>query len=124
MKPSTQPESASGMKLIHLLLVASCATALGAQAQTAPASGAEHAAHHSSAPAAPLSEGEVRRIDREQGKLTLRHGPLDNLGMPAMTMVFRVADPKMLNDLKEGDKIKFNAEKVKGTLTLTALQKG
>ncbi|HEU6456440.1 MAG TPA: copper-binding protein [Roseateles sp.] len=124
MKPSTQPESANDMKLIHLLLVASSATALGAQAQTAPTSGAENAAHHSSAPAAPPSEGEVRRIDREQGKLTLRHGPLDNLGMPAMTMVFRVADPKMLNGLKEGDKIKFTAEKVNGALTLTALQKG
>lgn len=124
MKPSTRPKPVNDMKLTHLVVIASFAAALGAQAQTVPTSGAEHAAHHSSAPAAPLGEGEVRRIDREQGKLTLRHGPLDNLGMPAMTMVFRVVDPKMLDGLKEGDRIKFTAEKVNGALTLTALQKG
>ena len=92
-----------------------------AQAQTAPASGADHAAHHPAA-AAPQADGEVRKIDKAQGKLTLRHGPLQNLDMPAMTMVFRVADPKVLDTLKEGDKVKFTAEKVNGAFTVTAIQ--
>jgi Cu(I)/Ag(I) efflux system periplasmic protein CusF len=71
---------------------------------------------------APQSDGEVRKIDREQGKVTLRHGPLANLEMPAMTMVFKAADPKLLDRLKEGDKVKFTAEKVNGAFTVTAIQ--
>ena len=109
------------MKYLYILAAAAIAAASGAQAQTAPASGADHAAHHP-ASAAPQSDGEVRKIDKEQGKLTLRHGPLQNLDMPAMTMVFRVADPKVLDTLKEGDKVKFRAEKVKWAFTVTALQ--
>lgn len=68
------------------------------------------------------AEAEVRKIDKAQGKLTLRHGPLHNLDMPAMTMVFRVADAKMLDALKEGDKVRFTAEKVNGTFTVTSIQ--
>ncbi|TXI24890.1 MAG: copper-binding protein [Roseateles sp.] len=110
------------MKLTHILVIASLAAGFGAQAQTTPASGADHAAHHPATAAAPQSDGEVRKVDKEQGKLTLRHGPLDNLGMPAMTMVFKVGDPKMLEGVKEGDKVKFTAEKVNGAFTVTAIQ--
>jgi Cu(I)/Ag(I) efflux system periplasmic protein CusF len=74
------------------------------------------------AAAAPASDGEVRKVDREQGKVTLRHGPLQNLDMPAMTMVFKVADPKTLDGLNEGDKVKFTAEKVNGAITVTAIE--
>jgi|TARA_B100001105_G_scaffold193316_1_gene157357 Cu/Ag efflux protein CusF len=101
--------------------IASAVLALAANAQSTPASGADHAAHHSTA-AAPQSDGEVRKVDKEQGKLTLRHGPLANLDMPAMTMVFKAADPKLLEGLKEGDKVKFTAEKVNGAFTVTAIQ--
>jgi Cu(I)/Ag(I) efflux system periplasmic protein CusF len=110
------------MKLAHMIAIASFATALGASAQTGPASGADHAAHHPATATAAQSEGEVRKIDKAQGKLTLRHGPLENLSMPAMTMVFKVADPKMLNALKEGDKVKFTADKVNGAFTVVAIQ--
>jgi len=111
------------MKLNHILLIASLSAAFGAQAQTSPASGVDHAAHHpATATAAPQSEGEVRKIDKEQGKLTLRHEPLENLGMPAMTMVFKVADPKVLDGLKDGDKVKFTAERVNGAFTVTSLE--
>lgn len=109
------------MKFIHIILAAVFATTFGAQAQTAPASGADHGAHHSTA-AAPQSDGEVRKVDKEQGKVTLRHGPLQNLDMPAMTMVFKAADPKLLDGLKEGDKVKFTTEKVNGAFTVTAIQ--
>lgn len=67
-------------------------------------------------------EGEVRRIDKAQAKLTLKHGPIENLDMPAMTMVFKVADPKMLEGLKEGDKVRFAADKVNGAITITTLE--
>lgn len=110
------------MNLTRILAIASLATALGANAQTAPASAADHAAHHPASAAAPQSDGEVRKVDTAQGKVTLRHGPLENLAMPAMTMVFKVADPKMLEGLKEGDKVKFTADKVNGAFTVTAIQ--
>lgn len=116
------------MKPRSLFLAAALlvAGATGAQAQAAaPSSGADHAAHHP-APAqasASLSEGEVRKVDKEQGKLTLRHGPLENLGMPPMTMVFKVSDAKLLEGLAQGDKVKFTADKVNGAYTVTALQK-
>jgi Cu/Ag efflux protein CusF len=68
-----------------------------------------------------LAEGEVKKVDKDAGKLTIKHGPLDNLGMPAMTMVFHVADPAMLDEVAPGDKITFLAEKVGGFLTVTQL---
>jgi Cu(I)/Ag(I) efflux system periplasmic protein CusF len=111
------------MKFIQITMTIAIATGtVFAQAQTAPASAPDHAAHHAATPTAPQSDGEVRKIDKAQGKLTLRHGPLENLAMPAMTMVFKVADPKMLEGVKEGDKVKFTAAKVNGTFTVTALQ--
>lgn len=68
-------------------------------------------------------DGEVRKIDKDQGKITLRHGPIPNLDMPAMTMVFRAQDPAMLDRVKEGDKVKFSADKVGGQMTVTKIDK-
>ena len=70
----------------------------------------------------PLSDGEVTRIDKDAAKLTIRHGELRNLDMPAMSMVFRVKDPAMLGQVKVGSRIRFTAEKVGGALTVTALE--
>ena len=72
----------------------------------------------STSASAPMSDGEVRKVDKEAGKLTLRHGRIENLDMPGMTMVFRVADPSMLETLKEGDKIRFAADRLNGALTV------
>ena len=72
--------------------------------------------------AAPVS-GEVTKIDPAAGKITLRHGPIANLDMDSMTMVFRVADPAMLNLLKAGDQVKFEADRVNGQLTVTSITK-
>ncbi|MET3445422.1 copper-binding protein [Ralstonia sp. 1138] len=85
-----------------------------------------HAAEDAaSAPAAttatPMSEGEIKKIDTAAGKLTIKHGPLDNLGMEPMTMVFRVQDPAMLSKVEVGSKVRFIAEKVNGALTVTVL---
>jgi Cu/Ag efflux protein CusF len=81
--------------------------------------------HHSAsaAPAADaVSEGEVRKVDKEAGKITIKHGPLKNLGMPAMTMAFRVKDPAMLERVKAGDRIRFVADKVAGVLTVMQIE--
>jgi Cu/Ag efflux protein CusF len=71
---------------------------------------------------ASMSEGEVRKVDSAVGKLTLRHGPLENLDMPAMTMVFRVKDRAWLPQLNVGDRVRFVAERVDGNLTVTTLE--
>jgi len=70
---------------------------------------------------AQATEGEVRKIDRAQGKITLRHGEIKNLEMPPMTMVFRVADPKLLDGLTEGAKVRFDVEKVNGQYTVVRI---
>ncbi|MEN2468999.1 copper-binding protein [Burkholderia sp. GS2Y] len=70
-----------------------------------------------------MSHGEIRKVDTAAGKLTIKHGPLDNLGMDAMTMAFKVKDPAMLSQVKVGDKIDFVAEDVGGALTVVELKK-
>jgi Cu/Ag efflux protein CusF len=69
-----------------------------------------------------MTSGVVKKVDKGAGKVTIRHGPLENLGMPTMTMVFRVRDPAMLDRLKEGDQILFVAEKVDGAFTVMSFE--
>ena len=78
----------------------------------------------SSAAQAQTVSGTVKKVDDAQGKLTIDHGPIKNLDMESMTMIFRAADPAMLKGLKAGDKIKFDADRVNGQITVTKLQKG
>jgi Cu/Ag efflux protein CusF len=88
-----------------LFLAAALAFAgLAANAQTAPGG---HSAHHGD----DMTAGEVRRVNKEQGKITLRHGEIKSLDMPAMTMVFEVRDPKLLDAVKAGDKVRFRVIK-------------
>lgn len=70
----------------------------------------------------PMSEGVIRKVDKSAGKITIRHGELYNLGMPAMTMMFHVSDPAMLNQVKPGDSVRFVADRVHGALTITHLE--
>lgn len=72
--------------------------------------------------AASLSDGEIRKVDKQAKKITIKHGPLANLDMPAMTMVFQVKDPALLDQVKAGDKVQFQAEKVGGAFTVTKIQ--
>lgn len=90
-----------------------------------PAAGVE--AHHESAAKAAagstaLADGEVRKVDKDAKKITIRHGPIQTLDMPPMTMVFQVKDPAMLDQVKAGDKIRFSADKVGGAFTVTSLE--
>ena len=70
-----------------------------------------------------LTQGEVRKVDKDAKKITIKHEPIQNLDMPAMTMVFQVKDPAMLEQVKAGDKVKFEAQKLGGAFTLTAIEK-
>jgi len=68
-------------------------------------------------------DGQVMKVDEPAGKITLKHGPIKNLDMDAMTMVFRVKDVAMLKAVKVGDAVKFEAERVNGAITVTKIQK-
>lgn len=70
-----------------------------------------------------MVDGKVRKIDEAAGKITLKHGPIKNLDMDAMTMVLRVKDPAMLKKLKVGDKVRFEAERAAEGVTITKMQK-
>lgn len=73
---------------------------------------------------ADMAQGEVRKIDEAAGKITLKHGPIKSLGMDeGMTMAFRVKDPAMLQQVKVGDKVQFEAEKAPAGYTVTRIQK-
>ena len=69
-----------------------------------------------------MTEGEIRKVDKDAKKITLRHGEIKNLEMPPMTMVFQVADPAMLETVKAGDKVKFVAEKIGSAYVVVRLQ--
>jgi Cu/Ag efflux protein CusF len=68
------------------------------------------------------TKGEIQKIDAAQKKLTIKHGELKNLEMPAMTMVFVVADGAMLEKVKEGQAIEFIADRVNGRITVTEIK--
>jgi Cu/Ag efflux protein CusF len=93
-----------------------------ASAQTHEHAGPEMASATPGAADTALSVGEIKKIDKDTGKLTIQHGPLTNLNMPGMTMVFKAQNPSMLEQVKVGDNIHFQAENVNGSLTVTRLE--
>lgn len=98
--------------LIALLCATGSAFAAGDQAKEMQATDS----------AASMTEGEVRKVDLDARKITLKHGEIKNLGMPGMTMVFQVKEPSMLEQVKVGDKVRFTADKVNGAITVTAIE--
>lgn len=70
-----------------------------------------------------LADGEIRKVDKEAKKLTIRHGPIPSLDMPPMTMVFQVRDPALLEQVKAGDRVKFEAEKTGGAYIVIRIEK-
>ena len=95
---------------VAILMAASTATAQ----TTAPTSAA--------AASSDYAEGEVRKVDKASGKITLRHGEIKSLDMPPMTMVFTAARPGMLDQVKAGDKVRFRAANDGGTYTVIEIQ--
>jgi Cu(I)/Ag(I) efflux system protein CusF len=113
------------MRNLSLLLLTLICTATPASAQQKVE---EHAGHHASTPSAPapvaaeMADGEVRKVDKDAKKLTIKHGEIKNLDMPPMTMVFQVKDAAILDKVKAGDKIRFVAQKSDTGFVVTDLQ--
>ena len=84
----------------------------------------DHSAHHpaAAASAADMTEGEIRKVDKDAKKLTIKHGEIKNLDMPPMTMVFQVKDKAWLDKLKAGDKVRFQAEKQGADYVVTVIE--
>jgi len=74
------------------------------------------------ATAGDMTDGEIRKVDKDTKKITIKHGEIKNLDMPGMTMLFQVKDPAMLDMVKPGDKVKFKAEKAGGAIVVTEIQ--
>jgi len=86
-------------------------------AQTSPN---QHTMEMSAKPG--LTDGEVRKIDKEAGKVTIRHGEIKHLEMPPMTMVFVAKEKSMLDQVKAGDKVRFMVVHENGQMIVTDLQ--
>ena len=99
---------------LALLLALPALPALADQAHHKPAAA-------SAAAASDLTDGVVRKIDLDTARITLKHGEIKNLDMPAMTMVFAVKDKALLGQFKAGDKVKFKAVNEGGKFTMTEL---
>jgi Cu/Ag efflux protein CusF len=88
---------------------------------------AQHAGHGTAKPAASAAaepaDGEVRRIDKSRGTVLLKHGEIKSINMGAMTMSFKLKDPSMADQLKEGDKVKFTVEPKGEDLIITSIRK-
>ncbi|MEZ5739874.1 MAG: copper-binding protein [Burkholderiaceae bacterium] len=69
-----------------------------------------------------MTDGEIRRIDKGAGKLTIKHGEIKHMDMPPMTMVFEVADKQMMDGLKKGEKIRFAVEDRDGRMVITGVE--
>lgn len=72
--------------------------------------------------ALPLTDAEVRKVDKDNGKITLKHGEIKNLDMPPMSMVFQVKDPALLDKVKAGDNIRFTVDKINGAFTVLSIE--
>jgi Cu(I)/Ag(I) efflux system periplasmic protein CusF len=109
------------MKFITTTLLTALIS-FGAMAQNAPAT----ATAPSATPAAAIkdmAEAEVRKVDKDAKKVTLKHGPIKNLDMPSMTMVFQVRDAALFDKLAVGEKIMFTAEQLQGAYVVTGVEK-
>lgn len=112
---------AAGLAL--LVSAAALSPAWAASHQGGHGAHSDHGKPTAQAATGEMTDGEVRKVDRDSGKLTLKHGDIKSLDMPPMTMVFRVKDPKWLDGLAVGDKVKFSAAQENGQYVVTGLVK-
>ena len=110
------------MKTPHRFLAVAAFACGAGFLQCSAAIADSHAPKASATATSEHAEGEVRKIDKDAGKITLKHGPIANLEMPAMSMVFRAKEAAMLDKVKVGDKVRFKAEKIQGALTVTEIE--
>jgi Cu/Ag efflux protein CusF len=117
------------MKTDLIPLALSLSLLAGSVTTLAQTSEADHEAHHTPATAnaaateLPWVQGEIRRIDPSARKITLRHGDIPNLEMPAMTMVFQVAEVQWLTAFKVGERVRFSVTQVKGAYIVQRMER-
>ncbi|MBT2333048.1 copper-binding protein [Variovorax paradoxus] len=111
----------SRMTLVGAMAALMFAGAVHAQS-TAPAASGTTAPSAAAAADAELATGEIRKVDKDNKKLTIKHGPLKSLDMPSMTMVFGVSDEAVLEKFQAGDKVRFDAGKVDGKIVVTRIE--
>ena len=123
-RPPAGPQlrHAAALHVLALGLVLATADARAQASRDAPAA-PKTSARAGQASALPLASATVERVLRESGEIVLDHGDLPNLAMPAMTMAFDVGNKKMLDAVKPGDKVRFQAEIVKGRPTIVHLER-
>jgi Cu/Ag efflux protein CusF len=110
------------MKGLKYLICAFFAAAAAANAQMSANIAMPKPASAAPAGAAVMSEGVVQSLDKSRGVVTLKHGEITNMAMPAMTMAFNVSDKKMLEKVKTGDKVRFHVENVGNAPIVTRIQ--
>ena len=109
------------IKTLLSLALACTLTPLALAAEPAPVSDTAKAG--AVVPAEPvLTEGVVKKVDKDTGKITIQHGAIKNLGMGPMTMMFRVKDPAMLDQVQAGQKIRFHVDIIKGAYTVLQVE--
>ena len=120
------------MKMNQLIATAAAALATGAFAVPALAagdmsgmemSGMKMSSGGAAESGTALTDAEVKKVDAASGKITLKHGALQNVDMPSMTMAFKAKDAAMLAGVHAGDKVRVRVERVNGTLTIVRLEK-
>jgi Cu/Ag efflux protein CusF len=110
-------------KLLFLLPALAALATSPAWSQASAAHDHGHGQAKAAAPAAgTVADGEVRKVDKPNGKVTIKHGEIKALNMPPMTMVYPVTDAAMLDNVKAGDKVKFTATSEGGKLTVTGIK--
>lgn len=109
-------------KFLHGAVFALSLALLGALGTAHADQEASASTNESSAAEPAMADGEIRKVDMDAGKITIKHGELKNLSMPPMTMVFRAKDAGMLQQVKSGDKVRFVADKVNGQFTVMQIE--
>lgn len=113
---------AFGITALAATLVAGPALAQGGQMDHSKMGDMKHEMKDAGLSSLPSVDGEVRRVDKAAGKITLRHGEIKQLDMPPMTMVFEVKDKAMLDTVKPGDKVTFKVINEQGKMIVTELK--
>ena len=110
------------MKNANTLLIGAMLSLVTLMPLSAVAQAAGDAGKAATTTAASMTDGEVRKIDKDAGKITIKHGDIKHLDMPGMTMVFTAKDKGLLSNLKPGDKVKFMVVNEGGKMVVTDIR--
>ena len=107
--------------IAKFLAVSACAIGIASPLASFAQADMDHSKMES-AQAPAMTDGEIKKIDQANGKVTIKHGDIQHLDMPGMTMVFQIRDTSLLETFKAGDRVKFVIEKLDGAFVVTSMQ--